>query len=266
MNNLILHCGANAIDRASLAQVLPGPALGARHNPVPYIDTVDLVADSLGAFGFRIKEEAFGLMGDGSRFFGLMAVEPAVEGELLPRKADYDLMIGLRGSYDQTLPRGFACGSRVFVCDNLAFSGEVTVHTKQTTYINRRMPALIQRAVEQIADLAKLQVLRFDRYRNHRLSPQEGDATITNLLRRQVVGPHHMARLLKEWDEPVHPEHMAEGRTVWTLHNAVTEAIKPAGEGRPAVLSAQSRTIGLTRLLDRLVGLELEPTPMALAA
>nr|MBS0019438.1 hypothetical protein [Gammaproteobacteria bacterium] len=50
-------------------------------------------------------------------------------------------MVGLRGSYDQTLPRGLAVGSRVFVCDNLAFSGEVTIKTKQTTFIGQRLPS-----------------------------------------------------------------------------------------------------------------------------
>jgi hypothetical protein len=232
--------------------------MGSKHNPIPYHETVDLVDDTLNACGLRIAEEAYGVLSDGSRMFGLMQVEPAREGEYIKAgEPDYGMMIGLRGSYDQTFPRGFACGARVFVCDNLSFSGDVTVHTKQTTNIGRRMPDLVYNAIEQIADLGALQARRFDEYKANRLSYEAGNSVITDLLRAGVIGSTHIVRTLAEWDEPSHEAHMdGERRTVWTLHNAVTEAIKPA-EGRPAVISAHGRTIPLTVELDRLIGLDI---------
>jgi hypothetical protein len=261
MNGLMLHCGAKALGRMELAGFIPPAPRGSYHNPVPYIETVELVTDALSAIGFRIKEEAFGALSDGSRFFGLMAVEPdteVLEGELLSPE-DYDLLLGLRGSYDQTFPRGFACGARVFVCDNLSFSGEVVVHTKQTTNINKRMPPRIEAAMHQIVQMGELQALRFDRYRNEALNRKDGDAVIVDLLRHGVIGVRHAPRVIQEWDNPSHPEHLAWGRTVWTLHNAVTEAIKP-GNGQPTAIVAQNRTLGLTRHLDKLVRLEAPET------
>jgi hypothetical protein len=262
----MLHCGANAINRAELYGVLPiHGALGARHNPVPYGEFVDLVTENLQHAGYRIKEESYGVLADGNRFFGLLELEPAalpagrvLEGEYIAAK-DWALTVGLRGSYDQTLPRGLAVGSRVFVCDNQAFSGEVVMQTKQTTHIRDRLPRLVGQAVQQVGGLERAQDLRFETYRETPLHKRHGDAAIIELVRRQAINPSQVGRVVAEWDTPSHEEHLhaAKGRTVWTLHNAVTEALKPpADSGRPNVLPTQARTIAMTKFLDEVVGIE----------
>lgn len=257
MSNLILHCGAEAIERAELANVLPLPEHfgGARHNPVPYIDYVEQVADSLASQGYMIKNEKFGVDKDGGKFFGLMEITPAIEGEYLPaNESEYGLMVGLRGSYNQSLARGLAVGSRVFVCDNLAFSGEVTFKTRQTTNISNRLPGMINGAVGQLLDLSHVQEKRFDAYKGTELKARWGDAAIIECVRRGVVNPSQVGKVIQEWDTPCHDEHAADGFNAWRFHNAVTEAIKPAN-GRPAVLQNQDRTIKLTSFLDEVSGI-----------
>lgn len=251
--SLMLHAGANAIDRSALA-ALPIPApLGPRHVVRPFIDDVEVITDLMRANGLRIKEEAFGITGtqdDPKRFFGVL--ECVLEGEHLTAD-EYALAIGIRGSYDQTLPRGVAVGSRVFVCDNLAFSGEINLSTRQTTHIGKRIPEMLARAVGDIPRLAQHQAQRFDGYRNTEIKPRWGDAALIELFRRDVLNTNTLARAVKEWDEPSHPEHIADGRTVWTLHNAVTEAIKPT-EGRANVLPAWEKTRKMTQFLDEVCG------------
>jgi len=251
--SLMLHAGANAITRDGLAN-LPIPApLGPRHVVRPFIEDVEVVTNLMRANGLRIKDEAFGITGTAGnpkRFFGV--IETALDGEHLTGD-EYALMVGLRGSYDQSLPRGLAVGSRVFVCDNLAFSGEVELSTKQTTYLGRRIPEMLARAVGRIPVMAQHQAKRFEAYRNTALKPRWGDAALVELLRREVLNSQTLARAVKEWDEPSHPEHAAEGRTAWTLHNAVTEAIKPT-EGRANVLPVWDKTTGLTKFLDDVCG------------
>lgn len=254
MPGLMLHAGANAIDRSTLA-TLPIPApLGSRHVVRPFIDDVEAVTNLMAANGLRIKDEAFGLTGtleDPKRFFGV--IECALEGEHLTAD-EYALMVGIRGSYDQSLPRGLAVGSRVFVCDNLAFSGEIAISTKQTTNIGRRIPELLARAVGQIPAMALHQAQRFDAYRNTELKHRWGDAALVELFRRDVLNSQTMARAVQEWDSPSHPEHAEQGYSVWRMHNAVTEAIKPIG-GRANVLPAWDKTTRLTQFLDEVCGL-----------
>ena len=252
--SLMLHAGANAIDRGGLAALpLPAP-LGPRHVVRPFIEDVEAVTDLMQRNGLRIKDEAFGVTGEPEsprQFFGV--IECALEGEHLTAD-EYALAIGIRGSYDQSLPRGLAVGSRVFVCDNLAFSGEVTLTTRQTTNIGQRIPAMLARAVGRIPVMAQHQAKRFEAYRNTQMKQRWGDAALVELFRRGVLNTHTVARAVREWDEPSHPEHLADGRTVWTLHNAVTEAIKPTG-GRANVLPVWEKTRPMTEFLDNVCGL-----------
>jgi hypothetical protein len=209
--------------------------------------------------GFKIAEEAFGVKtnaaNEPTQFFGALEIrQAALEGEYLPAN-DFALTVGIRGSYDQTLPRGLAVGSRVFVCDNLAFSGEVTVYSKQTTNIGSRIEGLLSAAVDQIPVMAETQNKRFDAYRNYTLSKIKGDAILIECVRRGIINPSDIGRAIKEWDEPSHAEHAAQGKTVWTLFNAVTEAIKPSNTERAHILGAWNRTVPLTQYLDQGIGL-----------
>ena len=256
MPGLMLHAGANAISRNDL-DALPLPsAMGARHKIRPFADDVDLITDFLGEVGMRIKDEAFGVTFDKdnmpARFFGVMEVEntQVLDGEYIP--GDFAAMIGLRGSYDESLPRALAVGSRVFVCDNLAFSGDVVLRTRQTTNIDKRMPTMLRSAIQQVPELLHSQNERFAKYRGVTLKPRWGDAALIELMRRDVLNANTIGRAMREWDEPTHPEHLQGGRTIWTLHNAVTEAIKPTN-GRAGVLPTWERTTKLTKFLDEVV-------------
>ena len=259
---LMLHAGAKAIDRDALA-VLPLPtARGSRHVIRPFIDDVELVDRFLGENGFVIAEEAFGTKTDANgfptQFFGALEIKPKVlTGEYIPAagQKDFALTVGIRGSYDQSLPRGLAVGSRVFVCDNLAFSGEINAYAKQTTHIGARIERLLADAVARVPVMAELQTKRFEAYRNYALSKPKGDAILIEAVRMGVLNPSDIGKAIKEWDEPSRAEHAADGKTVWTVWNAITEAIKPANTDRPHVLSAWQRTVPLTQYLDRGVGL-----------
>jgi hypothetical protein len=67
---------------------------------------------------------------DGARYFGMLT--------LRSNYGDYGDLVGLRNSHDKTFPIGIAFGSRVFVCDNLAFIGDHVIRRKHTVRRPRR--------------------------------------------------------------------------------------------------------------------------------
>lgn len=255
MNGLMLHCGANSIDRAGLCDLPLPKARGPRHFPVPFCDFADGVADALNYVGMRLVDERYGVTRDGNRFFGLMEVAPVVGDS-----KDFSMMMGLRGSHDQSISRGLVGGARVFVCDNLSFSGEVEIKTKQTTNILNRLPGLILEAVKQINGVFEVQERRFDTYKEFELKPRWGDAALTEMVRRGVLNPSRMGRAIEEWDHPSHEEHEENGYTLWRFHNAITEALKaPVDEktGLPERAVApllMDRTVKMTQFLDEVCG------------
>lgn len=256
MNGLMLHCGADAITRHQLAE-LPTPApRGSRHVTRPFIDDVELVRERFVHEGVVVDDEGYGVKydkhtGDALQFFGILAITiPGFTGD-----SSYSLMVGLRGSYDQTLTRALAVGSQVFVCDNLAFSGEIEIKTRQTLNIAHRIPALVSDAVARIPAMAEYQQQRFEAYRNTDLKPRWGDALLVEMVRQGALVPSQLGRAIAEWDEPSHPEHAEQGHSLWRLHNAVTEAVKPANPGRAAVPATWERTRTMTDILDRVAKL-----------
>ena len=259
--SLCLHAGAEAINRDALA-ALPLPAArGPRHVIRPFIEDVELIDGFLRNEGYIIKDEAFGVRNGKddmpADFFGVLTVEPARSGEYIPAgTADFSLQIGVRGSYAQNFTRGIAVGNTIFCCDNMAFSGEITVGTKQTLNIGDRLPGLLRDAVARIPQFAEHQIKRFDAYKGRPMQQRSGDAILIECVRRGILNPSQIGKALEYWDAPVHVDgHTDRGqRTAFTLYNSVTEAIKQPS-GKPNILPLWERTIPLTALFDEGVGL-----------
>lgn len=253
MKGLMLHCGAEPMGRTQIAELETPEPMGSRHCPVPFIDFIDTTTQALNHVGLQVLDEAYGALKDGSRFFGLMEIAGYSGID-----SDFAMTVGLRASHDQSFARGVCVGSHVFVCDNLCFSGEISLTTRHTTNINSRLPGMVLEAVQTLPGHFEVQNQRFDQYKLMELKPRWGDAALTELVRREVLNPSQIGRAIREWDEPTHPEHGEDGHSVWRLMNAVTETMKAPldSEGRPtraAAPATMTRTIGLTKFLDEIV-------------
>jgi len=193
--------------------------------------------------GLKVVNEAHALSSGGQRYFGLLEV---VNGQ---QHGDYGLVLGLRNSHDKTFPAALAVGSGVFVCDNLAFSGEVTIARRHTVFIERDLPQLVQRAVGQLGDLRGLQDHRIERYKATRLTDMRAHHLIVRALEARVLPTTAIPVVVREWRRPSHEEFAEGGRTAWRLFNAVTEAIK----GR-SLDALPRRTQALHGMLDAVCG------------
>jgi len=193
--------------------------------------------------GLKVVNEAHALSSGGQRYFGLLEV---VNGQ---QHGDYGLVLGLRNSHDKTFPAALAVGSGVFVCDNLAFSGEVTIARRHTVFIERDLPQLVQRAVGQLGDLRGLQDHRIERYKATRLTDMRAHHLIVRALEARVLPTTAIPVVVREWRRPSHKEFAEGGRTAWRLFNAVTEAIK----GR-SLDALPRRTQALHGMLDAVCG------------
>jgi len=232
--------------------------MGRFHQPYPFARYVDDVEESLDRVGFEILAEEYEVTGDHQRLFGAMAIAPRSDarhyGEADP---EYNLLLGLRGSHDQSLQRELALGSQVMVCSNLCFSGNIgQFHSKQTKYLHRRLPGLISNTVARIPELAAAQDRKFDMYKDYQFSnPRAGDAALVEIFRQGGLSAAQLGKAVHEWDKPSYEEHTEYGRSAWQLLNAVTESLKPGGDRVNHSLIAQ-RTEITDRFLSNLVGVE----------
>jgi len=191
-----------------------------------------------------VANEAHALWNDGLRYFGLLEV---TNGQL---HDDYGLVIGLRNSHDKSFPAAIALGSAVFVCDNLAFSAEVTIARRHTRFIERDLPRIVHTAVGRLADMRGQQDERIRTYKETELTDAAAHDLVIRAVDASVLPVTQLPAVLGEWRMPTHDEFAADGKTAWRFHNAMTHVWK----GRNlAALPRRSQT--LHGLLDTACGL-----------
>jgi hypothetical protein len=216
--NLILHCGANAVRRERVAEVLT-PARTETWVPIAHHQLLAGVQESLARSGLHVVTEAHGLTKDGNRYFGLLQVANGTSSD------HFGLVVGIRNSHDKSFPAALVLGAQVFACDNLSFSGEVKLARKHTTHIERDLPQLVERAVGMLSDLRNTQERRFTAYQSHELTDAAAHDLIICALDSRIIPVTRIPEVLQEWREPRHSE-FRQSRTAWRLFNAFTEILK----------------------------------------
>lgn len=237
--NLVLHCGATEVARTDLSLVEMPPKTKT-YCPVGHEPFVNLVQDRLADVGFRFGAEAHALTKEGNRYFGLVHLLCGQENE------QHALVLGIRNSLDKSFAASIAFGSQVFVCDNLAFNGEIKVTRKHTSQVWRDLPNLVTAAVSQTSLMRDNMDNRFAAYQDRRITTKQADHIIIQMLRKGAINTSRVEKVVQEWDEPSHD---FGPRTLWRLHNATTEALKSA-----PLHDIPSRTIEMNAIMDKVAG------------
>jgi hypothetical protein len=239
--NLVLHCGAAAVELDQVSSVKT-PRATSTWQPIPHHQLIQTVQRTLATTNLTIGTQAHSLTHDGSRYFGLM--------EIHGRKtsSDYCWVLGLRNSHDKMFPAGIVAGASVFVCDNLSFSGEVKFARKHTRFINRDLPQLVERAIGLLLAKWHDQDKRIEAYKEHEVIDQAAHDLVIRSVDVGVCANSYIPGVLKQWREPQHQAF--EDRNVWSLFNAFTETLKQAN-----LAELPKRTEALHGLLDVHVGL-----------
>jgi hypothetical protein len=132
--------------------------------------------------------------------------------------------VGLRNSHDKTFPAGIVAGTRVFVCDNLSFSGLIQIRRKHTRFAVRDLRQLTARAVGQLGERLVGMEARITAYRNLRLTDSRAHDLVIRATDCRAITPSQIPEVLAQWRKPEHEEFC--GRNGWSLWNACTEAFK----------------------------------------
>ncbi len=152
MSNLMLHAGGRVATLDEVRNVNTPAPLG-RWHPTAHATVLDSVRETLAGAGYIVRAEKYALARNDARFFGVLDLEtPLVQG--------VSLSVGVRNSTDKSFPLGFAAGSRVFVCDNLAFSAELMVRRKHTLNGMKAFGMAIGQAVASLASFKDMEATR----------------------------------------------------------------------------------------------------------
>jgi hypothetical protein len=214
---LVVHRGGWEATKADLASV-PVPEPTESYYPVPYDRFIEEVELHVPRFGLMVRSSQFALAREGSQMFGVLTCANGTPDR------DYALAIGVRNSYDRSLAVGLTLGSRVFCCDNLAFSGEVTMHRKHTAHVFRDLPDLIYRMLSQVSAMRERTDGEIASMKDRELPPAHAHHLMVEAVKANVLPASRLPKVIEAWEEPRHEEFRS--RTAWSLFNAFTEVAK----------------------------------------
>jgi hypothetical protein len=217
---LVVHRGGWEASKADLTAVaVPDPTPS--YHPVPYGRFVEEVELHVPRFGLKIQSSAFALAREGSQMFGVLTCTNGLGA------GDYALAIGLRNSYDRSLSVGLVAGTRVFCCDNLAFSGEVRMQRRHTVHVFRDLPDLIYRMLSQVSSMKERIAGEVAAMKAEVLVPDRAHHLMVEAVKTNVVPASRLPKVIGAWEEPQHEEFRP--RTAWSLFNAFSEVAKATG-------------------------------------
>jgi hypothetical protein len=214
---LVLHCGGKAADRLALAEVIH-PEETDTYKPVPHLELIEKV-DGIAQDLLRrtLVRESFGLARDGRQMFGVLTYRNGED-------EDMGLSIGIRNSYDKSMSIGVALGGRVFVCDNLAISGEIRIVRKHTQGVWQAIEDMCISTLYKHAPVWNALKADVDMMKQVKISDLHGHELLGRLIGAEVLSPRQIPVAYREWDHPTIEDFTP--RNLWSLYNSVNAALK----------------------------------------
>jgi len=218
-NPMLLHCGGEVIERNTLFGIQTPKATDTWF-PLPHRHLVVEVENQLTDAGFQLLGQTHAISHGGHRYFGILEVS---QFGTMPDNG-HGWVVGLRNSHDKTFPAGLVAGTRVFVCDNLSFSGLIQIRRKHTRFAARDLRQLTARAVGQLGTRLGQMDNRIAAYRDLRLTDSRAHDLVVRATDCRAITTSQIPSVLTHWRNPEHEEFRA--RNAWSLFNAFTEVFK----------------------------------------
>lgn len=216
-STLIAHSGAQKITREGLATI-PVPEATKTHQPIAHCEVVASLEEALSYRHLAVVRDEYAVSPDGMRMFGVM--------DLNAEFTAARFSIGLRNSNDKSMRLALTAGYRVFVCDNMAFSGDFApLSHKHTSKFSLRDSISI--AIDRIHRNFESIEAQVHAMNHHDVTDDDAklfiyrafiDGGIKGLPRNLMPHVH------EHYFNPQHDEFRL--RNLWSLSNAFTSAFK----------------------------------------
>ncbi len=215
--SLLVHRGGQIVTRDDLALV-PVPEATDSYIPVPHnnlADTLSTIGRDI-LKGFTLSNEQYALARDGQQMFGVLAFRND--------HTELGLSIGFRNSYDKSMAIGIAIGAQVFVCDNLALTGDITIMRKHTANVWQGLEdaaiSTLYRSQQNFRKIVEDSVT----LKGRMIDNTEAFKMIGLMFGHGILTPRQLPVVKKEWLTPSYDDFKA--RNMWSFYNACTEALK----------------------------------------
>ena len=220
MSNLMIHSADGKHVDLDQLRLIPVPDQTKSYTAVPHVDFANAVKTiSLDLLrGYELHNEQYGIAREGSQLFGMLSFR-AINGQ-----GDTGISVGMRNSYDKSISLGMACGASVFVCDNLAFRGDITILRRHTTNVWDRLKESIVHTLYEANKNYSLLQADMDIMRGIKLSNNDAFRALGMLYGHDIISIRQLPVAMENWLNSPHKEFA--DRNQWSFYNAITESLK----------------------------------------
>jgi hypothetical protein len=208
------HAGTSKVTRLELANFPVVPETDT-FKPIAHHVLINQLEEALSFRHISITRDEYAVSPDGMRLFGLLELDAEYEG--------LRFAIGLRNANDKSMRLGMVAGYRVFVCDNMALSGDfkplLAKHTKNFDLIESLSTGVdrIQRGWQPLREAIQLK-------RTSELQDNSARVMIYRAFMEHKFPVTLMKSVHHHYFVPEYEDF--KPRTVWSLENAFTSAFK----------------------------------------
>lgn len=213
---LNLHSGGELVTREVLKTIVAPPPTDT-WKPIAHYDLVNAIDRQLAVRDIKVVKEEYALAHDGLRLFGVL--ELVVPGTNGGSGKDYHFAMGVRTANDRSFATQLAIGARIFVCSNLAFSGDlIAMNRKHTAHFD--LNADISRAVDKFQAHVGSFGRKFDALKERQLTLSEAKALLFDALAQDVIPARVFPTVLEGFKAH-------DGTwSAWDAHNLCTAAFR----------------------------------------
>ena len=213
MTQLLAHCNTKHVSEDHVRSVAV-PAWTKTWHPVAHCDLIDALEIAVREHDMEVMRRQYAMNSAGSRLFGVWDIAGGHGGMASA--------IGFRNATDKSMAVGITVGTRVFVCDNLAISGEFIAFRRHTAGLT--MESLIEMLVHAVGQTRK----RMEEFRAWHeslalvhLTLQQAYVVTWRILSEGIL-PGRSFRALHDL---LYSERKYDPLTLWGQHEAATELL-----------------------------------------
>ena len=222
MLGILYHSHRQLVTRSELMTIPPPPGTPT-WKPIAHADLIQAIDRQLAVRGIEIRKEQFAIQRQGTRLFAVLDL--AIE-----TNEESCAAMGIRTANDRSMALEIAVGVKVFVCDNLAFSGDLIALRRKHTPgfdLSADLSRAIDRYQQHLATLQRQLVALQERA----LPNAEAKTLIFEAFEQEIVPLRFFPAVAKTYfrSDPA----MTDVRTGtwWGLHNAFTRAVRQMAPG-----------------------------------
>jgi hypothetical protein len=204
--------GTNQVSEQDVLNVAAVPFTKTFH-PIHHGDVIRSIQEAIGIVGMEVVRSEYVLAQEGMQMFGVF--------DLSQGTSELSWSIGIRNSMNKSMSLGITAGTRVFVCENLCFSGEFLAFRKHTSGLDiDEMAFLAYRSMRKMIPLLRSFQAWHEGLKQYEITEDEAKLLLIETITQKIIPASWFPRFYDLYFGG------AYDNTLWSYHESVTNVLK----------------------------------------